>query len=462
MRRQALALKRIFFPSEATTLVEWGEGALKILQVRRSRGEPELLSVRVLPLSGAEEGTALKQAAAALPAPPGNVLLVLPKAQLLIRLLNLPMDDPGELSAMARYQLAGDLPYPIEDCSVSTQVIAQTEGKAKVLVVIVPRALLDRTLGILREAGLEPKAVAVASEGLARWHESLAPNLPVGPRLILETTEETLELAIVAEDKLLELRSLPLPHGELLGAGWLLTQVQETLGSYKQRNVGPPVAGVSVGGPNLTDAGILATLQEHLGLSVRAADPLASRFKEALAAQADQVAQSSFSSLLGLALRPRVHLDLLPAEIRQRQTAENRFRKRIGLFGWIALCLWLGALPLGLKANRHYKAIDRVKLEIAALQPQAASSQQMNQQWALVQQAQQTYADAFERLKTFFDSTPEGIALESVALESKHLTASGSAKGLAALADWNHRLSLSQVNADAEGGLSFHLEGTQE
>lgn len=439
-----------------TTLVSISDGTGRLLQVRQTAGGPQLLTVQAQP------SDALPATVNRLPAPPGRVILVLPKVQVLTRYLTLPTDDLGELATMARYAVAETLPYPLEECTVAVQLLHRGEQQTKVLALILSNAVFTPMLALLRRAGLEPQAVALASEGIARWHQALSPG-GATPRLVVEMLGRTLELIIAHEDQVLALRSVPLPaEGEPL-TPWLITHAQEAVRTYAQERAGLPVQAVTVSGPELSSPGVVAALAEHLGLPVAVADPLGSPFVQALAGEASSLTAVPWSDLFGLASSPEpVTVNLLPAEIRQaqhRQAIESAARRALG---WAALCLWLAAGVCGLAAARNLRFTQVLVQQQAAIAGAAQRAEQLAQHLSRLPAAQAALAARLRALTELQAALPAAVTLEQVTLEGNRLTVVGSAPGLADVTTWmtGAGLTMTQAMTERGGRLRFTLEGT--
>jgi len=416
--------------SVVSTIIHLSEPAARFVQVRQTPRGPQLLTLKTAPAATLTAET-VTQLARTLPAPPGRVVLVLPKSQVLTRTLTLPADDPGELTAMARYALADSVPYPLDECCVTIQRLATVEQRTTVLAVIIPKALLDRFLALLAPAGLTPQAIALTAEGLVRWHQRLSPRGPDGPRLVLDTLGPTLELVVVDGDRLLNVRSIPLPVAGDLPAAWLLTHVQDTLRGYTQERAGPPVTALTVSGPLLSAQGIVATLAEHLALPVTVADPTASPFTQMLAHEADTLTTLPWSDLFGLALVPSAPvLDLLPAEVRQQQAREARRRQGLELAAWLGLCAWLGAGLGVVETLRQGRLQHLLRQEQATVAAPAGRAAALAHYLARLAENAPGYVAAATVLSNLQSAVPANVALDRITLEAATLTVSGTAPTL--------------------------------
>ena len=92
-----------------------------------------------------------------------------------IRRITMPFMPKAELSEAVRWEIKGHLPYPVETAQIDFEILNEyVEGNVKkldVMVVACPKPLIDRTLSIGREAGLEAAHLGVAP--VALWNALL-------------------------------------------------------------------------------------------------------------------------------------------------------------------------------------------------------------------------------------------------------------------------------------------------
>lgn len=96
----------------------------------------------------------------AVPAGPrdkGTVCAAIPISEALVRVLDLPATDMGELAGMVDLQVGKISPFPVDELVVSFEVLAREENSTRVLIAAVPRKLLEG----LRSDGIHPRHVDI-------------------------------------------------------------------------------------------------------------------------------------------------------------------------------------------------------------------------------------------------------------------------------------------------------------
>jgi type IV pilus assembly protein PilM len=136
-----------------------------------------------------------------------SVTLVLP--DLTARVFVLDFDTlpakSAEVLSVLRFRLRKVVPFDVEQAALSYQILSQQKNAVKVLVTIMPSAILAEYEGVVRAAGYEPGAVLPSA--LA----ALAASDTSEPILAANLTGASLTTAIAAGNDLLLYRTLDLP-----------------------------------------------------------------------------------------------------------------------------------------------------------------------------------------------------------------------------------------------------------
>ncbi len=105
-------------------------------------------------------GSALKTAMKGLGVPTENLGLAMDSRHAAFRKLKLPFTDRAKIESVLKYEVEGELPqFSIDDVVVDFLVLSQGADGVQLLTSAVPKAEIQRALGALRSAGLEPLEV---------------------------------------------------------------------------------------------------------------------------------------------------------------------------------------------------------------------------------------------------------------------------------------------------------------
>jgi type IV pilus assembly protein PilM len=114
--------------------------------------------------------------------------------------------NAAEAYTVLRFRLRKMLPFEVEHAGLSYQVLTQSKNEVKVLVAVLPAAILAEYEGVVRAAGYEPGAVLSAS--LA----ALAAVDSMGAVLLANLNGHSMTTAIANGSDLLLYRTLDLPE----------------------------------------------------------------------------------------------------------------------------------------------------------------------------------------------------------------------------------------------------------
>lgn len=162
------------------------------IRVRRD-GRPAALETRSLPLPPADPAPAPEVIASAwrpvLEQVHGEITLVMPADRALMRVLDLPTDDPSELADMAMLQLDRVSPFPVEHLVAGFEVFACGNGRSRVLLAALPRDLVEREAAVFAAAGRDVRRVDL--DVLAWWHHLSAAESSAGDVLTVHLRIES-------------------------------------------------------------------------------------------------------------------------------------------------------------------------------------------------------------------------------------------------------------------------------
>ncbi|NIT04269.1 type IV pilus assembly protein PilM, partial [Candidatus Saccharibacteria bacterium] len=101
-----------------------------------------------------------------------NVTTALPQDQVFTRTVNLPPLSEEELRSAIKWEAEQYVPIPLEEVTLAHQVVGEikvdTRQKTQVLIVAAPKRLIEKTLKVLKAAGLNPVGLETEIVALAR------------------------------------------------------------------------------------------------------------------------------------------------------------------------------------------------------------------------------------------------------------------------------------------------------
>ena len=355
-----------------------------------------------------------------------HVIGVIPREQVITRLVRFPSVDSRELTQMVELYAKAQLPYPREQTVMDFHVLKQQEGFSAVVIIACQRDIVDRQLAVLREAGLTPVLLTLSSWGVLGWYRRLlraraGRTLPIGaahePILVMNVDETRTDLVLLHEGRIFSSRSMAQgaqDWKELAeGAELLMLEVERSRAAIRKE-----LPGVEVRSVLLTGLGELAQWS----------DPLSQRLGIPVSVIDGQQPFEGWSGPASIPMSPVViegvacsglHelLNLNPTEVRL-QALHRRQLKELTLVGVLLVgVLLLGASLLALQASRERRLAARLDRALAEFEPSARQCQDKTRSTLLVSAFLEHRRRLAMNLSDVFRATPADVALEGLTFE---------------------------------------------
>jgi general secretion pathway protein L len=151
------------WPEEMATAdyLAWLDGSFGGLEAAAAAVEPPEPVVRAITELWGELGAGRSQVAVSLPV-----------SLCSIRTISLPFSDERRISQVVPYEIESLLPFPLDEVVIDYQVLHMDDSGSRLLVAAVRKTILNRFLGLLSRAGIDPEMVeldALALFTLSRY-----------------------------------------------------------------------------------------------------------------------------------------------------------------------------------------------------------------------------------------------------------------------------------------------------
>jgi len=431
----------------ATQLViEWTRSSVRLALAEGRGAKSRLRAVHVEPISATGEGAAaVRSFLQANRVAPEEVIGVVPREQVLTRLVKFPTTEWAEIAQMAELYAKAQLPYPREQTVMDCSLLAQESGFSTVAIVACQRNVIDRQLALLREAGLSPSLVTVSSWGVLGWYQRAARSVDIQePCLVVNVDETRTDLVLIGQRRILSTRSLSQGTRDWGTAGAIpelvATELERSRAAIRKELPGTEVRSLLV-----TGLGPLAEWKEELsrrlGVPVVIIDP-----REPLPLKDKTAVESASVSpvvVIGLAMSDiRGMLNLSPSEMRSHVSHRQQVRELVLVSVLLAAALGLGATLLGLQLARQRKVATAVDHALETLGPTAKALQEKSRSVQLVDSILQSRRRLAATLAGVFDQTPATVTLEGLTFERsrRELSVKGQAATTQAVLEYMKQL----------------------
>jgi Tfp pilus assembly protein PilN len=354
----------------------------------------------------------------------GRLRLGLDRRLAIVKAIELPRAERGDLARMIAFDLERHVPFPPEQTRFAWDPLpGETDGARRVLIVVVEARTVERALGLVAAAGRRPAALGVACHALP----ALLPRALRARRAVWAHRHDgVIDLLLLDGRALLTSRQVSAENHEELAR-----EIRRTL------NVARWSAAERVwlsGGAGDERDAWRRDLAAALAITA-SAPPLGER----TARLVEALPEDGGANLLALALAVegrRPPLDLLPPAARPWAPARGQL-VTAGLLGLVAAAgLGWGVAHVG----RIEQYLGRLTVEVRRLDPEvravdalAAELDSKRRLLAALASVEATRVPVLPTLRELTETLPADVWLQSLAMDRQGVELTGQADGASAL-----------------------------
>ncbi len=400
-------------------VVEWTRTTVRLAVAEGSGGRVRLKGVYSQPLSTAAEVTeALRTLLKTQKSNAAQVIGVVPREQVLTRVVKFPATNPVELLQMVELYAKAQLPYPRDQMVIDFHLLSQQGGFSTVAVVACQREAIDRQLTVLHDAGLSVTLLTVSSWGVLGWYRQVRHSGSVAEPVLVANVDETrTDLVLISGGRILSSRSVSqgAQDWDVSGdaAELLMIEVERSRAAIRKELQGHEVQSVL-----LTGVGALRQwsdlVAQRVGLPVTVTD-WHQPFK---GWNTPTTSIGSPVVITGLA-GSDVHglLNLSPSEVRVQVSHREQVRTLVMTTLLLVGVLILGTMLLGLQASRQQQLAQQLEQVVARVEPTAKVVQEKTRSAQLVLSTLNDRRRLARMLSEVFHQTPSSVTLEGLTFE---------------------------------------------
>lgn len=207
-----------------------------------------------------------------------RVRLGISDPHVVVRILELPaLDDKQDLDAAVRFKATEEIPMPLEEAVIDYQVVdrvtdARDLSLDRVVLVAAPKEMIDRTVGVMRKAGLKLTGIDLSAFALIRALYGQADSLESGVTAYCHLGDVT-TLAVAKGSTCLFARTVAQgvkSPDEVLAA---VDAIKLSLDYYGAQEGAEPVTATLFTGPGTVVEGLVGNLERSLSCEVKVAAP---------------------------------------------------------------------------------------------------------------------------------------------------------------------------------------------
>ncbi|MBI2496257.1 MAG: pilus assembly protein PilM [Candidatus Omnitrophica bacterium] len=352
--------------------------------------------------------------------PAAEVIGVIPREQVITRVVKFPATERDELAQMAQLYAKAQLPYPKEQVVMDVFLLAQHEGFSTVAIVACQREIIDRQLAPLREAGLSLVLVTVSAWGVLGWYRrAVRPADAREPSLVVNVDDTRTDLVLIAGGRILSTRSIGQGAHDWSALGdvpaLLAVEVERSRAAIRKE-----LPDVDVRSLVLTGVGPLPQWRDEIARRLNLPTVVINAKPPVRLRAAAGEAPLSFSPVVveGIAKSDLQRaLNLSPAEVRAQVRERRQVRELMVVSALAALALLLGSALLAFQVSRERRMVGRLDDALGRVAPAAKELQEKSRSIQLVGSVLQARRQFAATLAGVFHETPTTVTLEGLAFE---------------------------------------------
>ncbi len=400
-------------------IVEWTRTVLRVAVAERQAGISRLAAIHSQPISSMGElPQRLRQLVKTLKPTSTDTIAVIPREQVITRVMKFPGTQPSELAQMAELYARAQLPYPREQAVMDFSVLQQEGGFSTVAIIACQRDIIDRAIAVLQEAGLTASLLTVSSWGVLGWYQQAGSTGGAKePVLILNIDDTRTDLVLVSGGRILSSRSV----GQGVKDWDASADTMELLAQEVERSraaIRKEIATAEVHSLVVTGAGITGEsgerLSQRIGLPVFVVEG-----RRAFPERSVHGADGGSLVVVGGAASspPRGLLNLSPPELRNRLHHREQVRDLVRVSALLVGVLAASSGLLGLQVVRRQKMAAQLDQVLADLAPTAKQAQEQARTAQLVQTVTANRRQLAKTFAAVFHATPPDISLDVLTFE---------------------------------------------
>jgi len=355
-------------PKDITTVVEFTETHLKLVQSQNSAQGEALTRIVIKELASNSEDEIIKSLRELFlikNLSPEGVICIVPRSQATVRMLRLPSEDPVEIDNMVNLQVAKHTPYTREDVVVDYIVAGKDpQGNSLIMLVIAHKDVVNRYLNIFKSAKINLRQLVLSSQGICNlylYYQNKL-HLPVEKETlaILDIDSMDTEICFYYQGNLVFSRAVQFGTKEINQEriSSFLDELDLTLTTFNKEKIFSPVKRIIITSASSNLDPLSQRVESELSLNVEVINPHAELLKEKeinLPLNWNE-SQVSASAILGAALqKPAKALNLIPSQVILVNKEQTKKKELIKIVGLALLILGLVLLSLLVKIYKRYQ-----------------------------------------------------------------------------------------------------------
>ncbi len=295
----------------------------------------------------------------------GDIAVALRTSELLMRIMEFPTLDVGEIADMVEFQIDKISPFPIEQLAVSHELLHQTETTSLVLMVAAKRSCIDGIGERFKEKGVRIHRIDARVLGWIKLLQDAEHIAATGCEITIIDDGIDFSLAVFSEGIPVAFRMLDAQTDNMELVDELATEIGYTLTTLDTEHDLPTPSAVQFWSHIELPGGLRAKLTEKCGLPIH--------YHQL------SILPPLSTGILRRTLEDESHIELIPSEWVEHEN-RKQLRRKFTLISSAIAAIWIVVL---LAFYGIYKVRDmrltHLKSQLTAIEPEARQALQNRQ-----------------------------------------------------------------------------------
>ena len=295
----------------------------------------------------------------------GDIAVALRTSELLMRIMEFPTLDVGEIADMVEFQIDKISPFPIEQLAVSHELLHQTETTSLVLMVAAKRSCIDGIGERFKEKGVRIHRIDARVLGWIKLLQDAEHIAATGCEITIIDDGIDFSLAVFSEGIPVAFRMLDAQTDNMELVDELATEIGYTLTTLDTEHDLPTPSAVQFWSHVELPGGLRAKLTEKCGLPIH--------YHQL------SILPPLSTGILRRTLEDESHIELIPSEWVEHEN-RKQLRRKFTLISSAIAAIWIVVL---LAFYGIYKVRDmrltHLKSQLTAIEPEARQALQNRQ-----------------------------------------------------------------------------------
>jgi hypothetical protein len=399
-------------------VLEFTRSYLKAISSGAKGQKPLISCCEISKFENASNLEPLKKIISSLNIKHSQTVVIIPREQVITRLLKFPTANLSELASMVAISGKSQLPYPPEQVIFDFYLLEQSAGESLVNLVACHKDLIQEYRNRLKNVGIEPSAIVPSSWALGAWFNRFCRSVKAsGLSLLLAFDADHTDLVLIKNEKILFSRSLPQTIGEISKSKddvlVLFQEIDRSLSSFRRDFPAFELSSCVLAGPQEAEQ-FKTLIAEKLSVPIFFTNPLDQAF---FPKSQDHKGVFAAGMLGCLFDEKELCINLLPPDARKAHSERNIVLELKNTFFLLVSVIVVMCAFFMLSIKRQERILDERKRAVSSFEAITKDAGLIESNIALIGQRLASRRKIALKLNEVFQDASETISFDSISFD---------------------------------------------